>query len=81
METLDIFVKVIKHNGLVVLTTKINLFQDKIRFLGHNIYKGTLSPINKAIQFVDKFPDEIKDKNQLQRFLGSLNYVSDYFEG
>ena len=52
---LDIFIKVIKHNGLVVLATKINLFQDKIRFLGQNIYKGTLSPIDKAIQFADKF--------------------------
>ena len=62
---LDIFVKVIKHNGLVVLATKINLFQDKIRFLGHNIYKGTLSPIDRAIQFANKFPNEIKDKNQL----------------
>ena len=78
---LDIFVKVIKHNGLVVSTTKINLFQDKIRFLGHNIYQGTLSPIDRAIQFADKFPDEIKDKNQLQRFLGSLNYVLDQFQG
>ena len=78
---LDIFVKIIKHNGLVVSATMINLFKDKIRFLGHNIYRGTLSPIDKAIQFVDKFPNEIKDKNQLQRFLGSLNYVSDYFQG
>ena len=78
---LDIFVKIIKHNGLVVSATKINLFQDKIRFLGHNIYKGTLSPIDRAIQFADKFLDEIKDKNQLQRFLGSLNYVSSYFQG
>ena len=57
------------------------MFKDKIRFLGHNIYKGTLSPIDKAIQFADKFPDEIKDKNQLQRFLGNLNYVSNYFQG
>ena len=75
---LDIFVKVIKHNGLVVSATQINLFKDKIQFLGHDIYKGTLSLIDRAIQFADKFPDEIKDKNQLQRFLGSLNYVSDY---
>ena len=60
---LDIFVKVIKYNGLVVSATKINLFQDKIRFLGHNIYKGTLSPIDRAIQFANKFLDEIKDKN------------------
>ena len=59
---LDIFVNVIKHNGLVVSTTKINLFKDKIRFLGHNIYKGTLSPIDRAIRFADKFLDEIKDK-------------------
>ena len=59
----------------------MNLFKDKIQFLGHKIYKGTLSPIDRVIQFADKFPDEIKDKNQLQRFLGSLNYVSDYFQG
>ena len=78
---LDIFVRIIKQNGLVVLASKISLFQDKIQFLGHNIYKGTLSPIDKTIQFADKFPDEIKDENQLQRFLGSLNYVSGYFQG
>ena len=40
-----------------------------------------MSPINRAIQFTDKFLDEIKDKNQLQRFLGNLNYVLDYFQG
>jgi hypothetical protein len=34
----------------------------------------------KVIQFAEKFPDEIKDKNQLQRFLGSLNYVSEYYQ-
>ena len=78
---LDIFVNVIKRNGLIVSATKINLFKDKILFLGHNIFKGTLSPIDRAIQFADKSPDETKDKNQLQRFLGSLNYVSDYFQG
>ena len=60
---LNIFVRVIKQNRLVVLASKISLFQDKIRFLGHNIYKETLSPIDRAIQFANKFPDEIKDKN------------------
>ena len=31
------------------------------------------------LRFDDKFLDELKDKNQLQRFLVSLNYVSEYF--
>ena len=60
--------------------TKINLFQTKIRFLGHHIYQGTITPIQRSIQFADKFPDEIKDKKQLQRFLGSLNYVLDFLK-
>ena len=64
---------------MVVSPTKIKLFQDKIRFLGHNIYQGKITPIYKAIQFANKFSDEIQDKNQLQRFLGSLNYVSKYY--
>jgi hypothetical protein len=76
---LETFIKIIQINGLVVSPTKIKLFQDKIRFLGHNIYQGKITPIDRAIQFADKFPDEIKNKNQLQRYLGSLNYVSEYF--
>jgi hypothetical protein len=77
---LETFIKIVQYNGLVVSPTKIKLFQDKIRFLGHNIYQGKITPIDRAIQFADKFPDEIKDRNQLQRFLGSLNYVSEYYQ-
>ena len=55
------------------------LFQTKIRFLGHDIYQGTIKPIMRSLAFAVKFPDEIKDKKQLQRFLGCMNYVSDFF--
>ena len=78
---LNTFLNVIKHNGLVVSFTMMKVFQTKIRFLGHDIYQGTIKPIARAIEFADKFPDEIKDKNQLQRFLGCLNYVSEFFPG
>ena len=77
---LDTFFYIIKKNGFVLSPTKISLFQTKIRFLGHYINQGTIIPIERALIFADKFLDEIKDKNQLQRFLGGLNYVSDYFE-
>ena len=72
---LNLFLSIIKYNGLVVSSPKIKLFQTKIRFLGYNIYQAKISPIDRVIKFADKFPDEILDKTQLQRFLGSLNML------
>jgi hypothetical protein len=77
---LNSFLEVIKTNGLVVSATKIKLFQTNIRFLGFNIHQLKISPISRVIQFADKFPDEIIEKAQLQRFLGSLNYVADFYQ-
>ena len=74
------FFNTIKLNGLVVSAPKIKLFQTTIRFLGFDIRHGVIKPIDRAIQFADKFPDEILDKTQLQRFLGSLNYFSDFYQ-
>ena len=76
---LHIFLNTVEKNGLVVSATKMKLFQTKIRFLGHDIYKGTIKPITRSLEFAEKFPNEIKDKTQLQRFLGCLNYISDFF--
>jgi hypothetical protein len=75
---LRIFLDIIKKKGLVVSAEKIKLFQTKIRSLGHNLDKGLYKPITRSIEFANKFPDEIKDKIQLQRFLGCLNYVADF---
>ena len=57
----------------------MKLFQTQIRFLGFEIYQGKIKPIQRAIDFANKFSDEIKDKNQLQKFLGSLNYVLEFY--
>ncbi|GAV67624.1 LOW QUALITY PROTEIN: hypothetical protein CFOL_v3_11129, partial [Cephalotus follicularis] len=37
----------------------------------------TITPIQRSIICAEKFPDIITDKKQLQRFLGSLNYIRD----
>jgi len=76
---LQISMSVMERNGLAASAFKIHIFQTKIRFLGHNIYQGTIKPIQRVLIFVDKFPDDIKDRKQLQRFLGYLNYVADFF--
>jgi hypothetical protein len=76
---LHTFFHTTKQNGLVVSKIKISLFQTRVRFLGHYIYQGTVTPIERSLTFTNKFPDKITDKTQLQRFLGSLNYVLDYY--
>ena len=73
------FQKIVRENGLVISATKLKLFQTNIRFLGFDIYQSQIKPIHRAIEFSNKFPDEIKDKTQLQRFLGNLNYVADFY--
>ena len=64
-QTSKTFFYVIKRNGLIVSTPKMKLFQTKIQFLAHDIFNGTIKPIQQSIEFVEKFSDEIKDKNQL----------------
>ena len=63
------FFNVIKANGMTCSTPTMKLFQTNIRFLGHEIYQGKTKPIQRSMEFGDKFLDEIKDKKQLQRFL------------
>ena len=70
---------IIKRSGLVLSALKIKLFQTKVRFLGYNINQGKIFSIDRRIEFASKFYDEIWDKTQLQRFLGSLNYILDYY--
>ena len=76
---LHIFFHVAKQNGLVLSKSKISLFQTRVRFLGHCISQGTITPIERSLEFTNKFSDRITDKTQLQRFLGSLNYVLDFY--
>ena len=56
------FFHTIKRNGLVVSAPKIKLFQTAVRFLGFDIKQGVIKPIDRAIQFAEKFPDEILEK-------------------
>ena len=65
LQHLKIFQRLVRENGLVISASKIKLFQTKIRLLGFEIYRGTIKSIQRAIEFANKFPEEIKDKNQL----------------
>ena len=56
------FFNVIKNNSFVVSQRKMKLFQTKVRFLGYDIYQVIITPISRSIEFVNKFPNKIKDK-------------------
>jgi len=76
----NIFKHVVKHKGLVLSEKKIEVFQTTVKFLGHTISNGQISLQKHALEFANKFPNVITNKNQLQRFLGCLNYVSNFYE-
>ena len=77
---LNTFQYLITKNGLVLSERKIKLFQTSVNFLGFKIQNQTLTPVNRVIDFANKFPDQLTDKKQLQRFLGCLNYLSDFYK-
>lgn len=77
---LHTFLQVIQNSGFVLSAKKMELFQTRIKFLGHIIENGQITLQQHAIEFADKFPDKILDRTQLQRFLGSLNYVSHFYQ-
>ncbi|KAH9769837.1 hypothetical protein KPL71_012161 [Citrus sinensis] len=65
------------YNNEIEFKTSFVLTND----IHHAIILGTpfinlITPY--AVNYDDKFPDKILDKTQLQRFLGSLNYVLDF---
>ena len=65
---LHTFFHVAKQNGLVISKSKISLFQTRVRFLGHYISQGTITPIERSLEFTTKFPDRITDKLNYKGF-------------
>ena len=59
----------------------MDIGKTKIEFLGFKIQKGKFILQNHVLQVFNKFPDDIMDKTQLQRFLGSLNYIRSFYKG
>ncbi|KAH9696764.1 hypothetical protein KPL71_023319 [Citrus sinensis] len=80
------------NNSKLKVNSKVeaSIYNEEIEFktsfvltndIHHAIILGTpfinlITPY--AVNYDDKFPDKILDKTQLQRFLGSLNYVIDF---
>lgn len=73
------FFSITKQNGLAVSKSKISIFQTRVQFLGHYTFQKTITPIERSLEFANKFLDKILDKLHSKGFLGSLNYILDFY--
>jgi hypothetical protein len=67
-----------KEVGVILSKPKAQLFREKIEFLGLIIDKGKLQLQKHIGENITAFNSKITDKKQLQRFLGILNYISQF---
>ena len=78
LKHLDIFLEEVKKHGIVLSERKMSLFQDSIDFLEINVANGAIQMQPHVLTKLTQFPDELKDKKTIQRFLGVLNYLHKY---
>ena len=81
LKHLQKFYELVYKHGLVLSEPKMEIGKTKIEFLGFVIKSGQIILQNHVLSSFDKFPDEILDKTQFQRFLGSLNYIRPFYKG
>lgn len=67
-----------KEIGVILSLPKAQLFKERINFLGLIIDKGQIRLQNHIGDHLSNFDSNITDKKQLQRFLGILNYISNF---
>jgi hypothetical protein len=64
----------------VLSKSKLCWAQTKIEYLGLILSKGEVELQDHVLKKLSDFPDEILDQKQLQRFLGCLNYIRQFYE-
>nr|AXB54821.1 polyprotein [Pinus nigra virus 1] len=78
LKHLEIFLEEVKKHGIVLSERKMSLFQDNIDFLGINVANGSIQMQPHVLTKLTQFPDKLKDKKEIQRFIGVLNYLHKY---
>ena len=74
------FYELVYKHGLVLSESKMEIGKTNIEFLGFKIDTGQVLLQDHILTCFNKFPDVITDKTQLQRFLGSLNYIRPFYK-
>jgi hypothetical protein len=80
LKHLEIFVDLCQQHGLALSQKKVKLLQKEIEFLGMKIDGNGIQLQSHTVEKIAAFPNKLKDKKQVQSFLGILNYSSDFIQ-
>lgn len=79
---LENFYEMVYKHGLVLSHTeeKFQIGKVRIDYLGLHIERGNIELQPHVLLHLLKLPDTLLDKKMLQRFLGCLNYIRQFYE-
>ena len=74
---LEQYHQILQNENLKAAPDKSHFFLTKVKFLGHNIEKKTITPLKSRIDAIQKLQPPT-NKKKIQEFLGMLNFLSKY---
>ena len=74
---LEQYHKILQNENLKAAPDKSNSFLTRVKFLGHDIERNTITPLKSRNDAIQKLQPPTK-KKKIQEFLGMLNFLSKY---
>ena len=72
------FIEKSRSHGLILSAKKVEIAKEQIEFLGHKIDHQVIEMQPHICEKIINFPDKLQDWKQVERFLGCINYISDF---
>ena len=77
---LIIFITLCKEHGIVLSKKKVDIKKKEIEFLGMIIDSKDIKLQSHITEKIKDFPDELRTKEMIHKFLGCLNYSFDFIK-
>ena len=74
---LEHYHKILQNENLKAAPDKSHFFLTRVKFLGHNIERKTITPLKSRIDAIQKLQPPT-NKKKIQEFLGMLSFLSKY---
>ena len=74
---LEQYHKILQNKNLKAAPDKSHFFLARLKFLGHNIERETITPLTSRIDAIQKLQPPTNEK-KIQELLGMLNFLSKY---